>query len=99
MSTFASTEQILSELRRIVADVVCVDANDVSPDSRIVLDLGAESIDLLDLRFRIERAFGLRITNEELAALVGPDVTRERFQQQFTVRAVGEYVAGRIGLA
>lgn len=58
------------ELRRqivaLVADALDRDASEVSPNASLIDDLGAESIDFLDLQFRIESAFGLKFTDEEL---------------------------------
>ena len=48
-------------VRRIVADVLVVPLEQVTPDSALVRDLGAESIDFLDLVFHLEEALGRRI--------------------------------------
>ena len=59
-----------AELRRqvaaMVADALDRDAADVSPYASLIDDLGAESIDFLDLQFRVESAFGLKFTDDEL---------------------------------
>ncbi len=46
---------------RIIAEVLVVPAEQVQPGSRLIAELGAESIDFLDLVFRIEEALGKRI--------------------------------------
>ena len=48
-------------VRQIVADVLVVPLEQVGPDSALVADLGAESIDFLDLVFHLEEALGRRI--------------------------------------
>jgi len=89
-------EGIFEKLRLLLVDVLSVDAASIDLSSRVMDDLGAESIDLLDLRFRIERTFGFSITDEELAAAVGENITREEFQERFTVGALCDYIAKRL---
>ena len=48
-------------IQRIVADVLVVPLEQVTPDSALVADLGAESIDFLDLVFHLEEALDRRI--------------------------------------
>jgi acyl carrier protein len=40
--------------------------DDLSPDAKLERDLGAESIDFLDINFRLEREFGIDIPQDEL---------------------------------
>jgi acyl carrier protein len=53
-----------------VKDVLCealnVEKDDIAPESRIIGDLGAESIDFLDITFRLERQFNIKIPRNEL---------------------------------
>jgi acyl carrier protein len=48
-------------VRRLVADVLVVPLDQVTPDCSLMADLGAESIDFLDLIFQLEEALGKRI--------------------------------------
>jgi len=43
-----------------------VDEDEIRPTSTLTGDLGAESIDFLDIVFRLEREFGIKIPREEL---------------------------------
>jgi acyl carrier protein len=52
----------------IVSDALDQPAEQVTLDSSLVDDLGAESIDFLDIVFRLESAFGLKIPEEEIWA-------------------------------
>ncbi len=61
-------ESVLEDIRPIVADVLAVDVEEVTPSSRFFEDLGGESIDVLDLSFQLERRFGVRVRLQELAA-------------------------------
>jgi hypothetical protein len=47
-------------------DTLNVEEDEIKPSSTLQGDLGAESIDFLDLTFRLEREFGIRIPRGEL---------------------------------
>lgn len=53
--------QIMDKVRTCFADALGLDAEEVQPESRVIGDLGAESLDFLDIAFRLERAFDIRI--------------------------------------
>ncbi len=59
-------EQILQEIQGVLVDALGVDDEEVTPDATLMADLGAESIDFLDIVFRMEKAFGIKIPREEL---------------------------------
>jgi acyl carrier protein len=61
------TEQIILErLRPLVSEVTGARPEEIRPESRLMMDLGAESLDLLDLSFLIEEEFGILIEPNEL---------------------------------
>jgi acyl carrier protein len=47
-------------------DALGVDDDEVTPEARLMGDLGAESIDFLDIIFKLEKAFGISIDRAEL---------------------------------
>src|ERR1700693_5427946 len=51
---------------RVLAETLNADEGDVTPGATLQGDLGAESIDFLDIVFRLEREFGVRIPPDEL---------------------------------
>jgi acyl carrier protein len=53
--------KVLEELRLVVADSLQIDVKSVTPESSIVHDLGAESLDFLDINYRLERIFGVKM--------------------------------------
>ena len=59
-------DQILKEVQGVLVDALGVDDDEVKPDATLMADLGAESIDFLDIVFRMEKAFGIKIPREEL---------------------------------
>ena len=63
-----SLTEIEARVLSIVADALDRPAESVTLDASLVDDLGAESIDFLDIAFRLESAFGLKIPEEEIWA-------------------------------
>lgn len=62
MSLPAGVDQATFEkVRSCIAEALGLDADEVSYGSRLIGDLGAESLDFLDIAFRLERAFDVRI--------------------------------------
>lgn len=61
-----SKEEVLEKVTAALVDALGVDDEDVTPDATMVGDLGAESIDFLDIVFRLEKSFGIEIPREEL---------------------------------
>jgi acyl carrier protein len=59
-------EDVFDKVRAALVDALGVDEEDVSPQATMVGDLGAESIDFLDIVFRLEKAFGIEIPRSEL---------------------------------
>jgi acyl carrier protein len=59
-------DQIFQEVQGVLVDALGVDEDEVKPDATLMADLGAESIDFLDIVFRMEKAFGIKIPREEL---------------------------------
>lgn len=61
-----SREEIFLKVRGVLVDALGVDEDEVTPTSTLQQDLGAESIDFLDIVFRLEKAFGIKIPRGEL---------------------------------
>ena len=58
--------EVFQKVQTALVDALAVDEEDVTPEATIVGDLGAESIDFLDIVFRLEKAFGIKIPRGEL---------------------------------
>ncbi len=50
-------DEIYKKVQDVLVDALGVDAEDVTPTASLRADLGAESIDFLDITFRLEKAF------------------------------------------
>ena len=59
-------EEIYQKIKTSLVDALGVDEDEVTPEATLVGDLGAESIDFLDIVFRLERNFGIKIPRGEL---------------------------------
>jgi acyl carrier protein len=61
-----SRDEIFQEVQGVLVDALGVEDDEVSANASLMGDLGAESIDFLDIVFRLEKAFGIKIPREEL---------------------------------
>ena len=59
-------QEVFEKIRAALVDALGVDDDEVTPDATLVGDLGAESIDFLDIVFRLEKAFNIEIPRAEL---------------------------------
>jgi acyl carrier protein len=59
-------EEIYGKIRNALVEALGVDDEEVTPEATLVGDLGAESIDFLDIVFRLEKAFDIKIPRGEL---------------------------------
>ena len=62
----ASEQEIFEKVRDVLMDALAVDEDEVEMTSTLVDDLGAESIDLLDIVFQLEKSFDIKIDRGEL---------------------------------
>jgi acyl carrier protein len=61
-----SQEEIFTKVSATLVEALNVDEEEIKPTSTLQGDLGAESIDFLDIVFRLEREFGIKIPRGEL---------------------------------
>ncbi|MBN78631.1 MAG: acyl carrier protein [Planctomycetaceae bacterium] len=59
-------EEVFDKVKDSLIEALGLDDDEVTPDATMVGDLGAESIDFLDIVFRLEKAFGIEIPRKEL---------------------------------
>ncbi|MAE66933.1 MAG: acyl carrier protein [Phycisphaeraceae bacterium] len=59
-------EEVFDKVKDVLVDALSVDDDEVVADAKLVEDLGAESIDFLDIVFRLEKAFGIKIEQGEM---------------------------------
>ncbi|MCA9065209.1 MAG: acyl carrier protein [Planctomycetaceae bacterium] len=61
-----SAEEIFDKVRETLCDALGVDDDEVTGEATLIGDLGAESIDFLDIVFRLEKNFDIKIPRGEL---------------------------------
>lgn len=82
-----SNEAVFEKVQAALVDALGVDDDEVTPEATLVGDLGAESIDFLDIVFKLEKSFGITIPREELSP---EDVlTNSQYVQDGVVTAEG----------
>ena len=75
-------DEVYAKVQQVLEDALGVDADEVKPDAALVDDLGMESIDALDIVFRLEKAFGIKIPRGELFPENLPELMQD---QRFVV--------------
>ncbi|MCX6107246.1 MAG: phosphopantetheine-binding protein [Proteobacteria bacterium] len=66
-------------VRAVIADVLFVDLDKAVPSAVVMADLGAESIDFLDIMFRLEKEFNIKLPRGETEQKARGDLTEEEF--------------------
>ena len=61
-----SREDIFEKVQEVLTDALGLDEDEVTEEATLMGDLGAESIDFLDIVFRLEKAFDIKVPREEL---------------------------------
>jgi acyl carrier protein len=79
MSSDTTTAPVIEVVRLAVAEALAIEPADVSASSNLMHDLGAESLDFLDIVFKLEHAFGIEITRGEMEKAARGDMSDEAF--------------------
>jgi acyl carrier protein len=66
MPSTTTKPEIFSKVQEALIDALGVEEDEVTPEATLQGDLGAESIDFLDIVFRLEKAFDIKIERGEL---------------------------------
>ena len=75
-----SVSDVDLKVRQIVAASLCVDLDEVNLKSNLMKDLGAESIDFLDIMFRLEKEFNIKIPQREIEQNARGGLSPEEFE-------------------
>lgn len=84
-----NVEQVYPKVREIIADVLVIDEKDVALSSRLIADLGAESIDFLDLVFQLEKEYSIKIPRGQLEKNARGTLSEEEFEKNGTLTPQG----------
>jgi len=90
-------DEIESTLRALLADSLAVSRDEVTRERRLFEDLGADSLDFIDIVFSIERAFGIKVRDSELDFLSrldfsSPAVMRDGYLTRETVERLSAWL-------
>lgn len=72
----------IDKVKEIIAEQLGLEAEEITADAKVKDDLGADSLDMVELVMELEEAFGLKIAEEEM-------------QQILTVQDIANYIANR----
>ena len=75
-------DAIFPKVAATIADALGVEEDEVSRDASLINDLGAESIDFLDLVFRLERTFKVKIPRGKIVEDSRGTLTESEFEQK-----------------
>lgn len=93
MSTANITKEevtaVFPKVADTIADALGCDLDQVKPESSLIGDLGAESIDFLDIVFRLERAFKVKIPRGKLVEDARGDLPEADFEKGGLVTDAG----------
>ena len=80
---------VLPTVSATIADALGCDVEEVTPDASLIDDLDAESIDFLDMVFRLERAFKVKIPRGKIVENARGDLPEAEFEQKGLVTEKG----------
>jgi len=73
-------EHVEQKVREIIAESLCVELDEVTLKANLMGDLGAESIDFLDIMFRMEKEFDIKIPQREIERKARGGISPEEFE-------------------
>lgn len=82
-------EAVYPKVADVIADALACDASEVTLDASLIDDLGSESIDFLDIVFRLERTFKIKIPRGKIVEEARGDLSEEEFAQDGVVTPAG----------
>ena len=57
---------ILEKVRKIIADQMCIDIEKVQADSNILTDIGADSLDIVEMLMIVEEEWGIIVDDDDM---------------------------------
>lgn len=84
-----SVESVYPKVKQILVDVLFIEEDQVALNKRLIADLGAESIDFLDLVFQLEKEFDIKIPRGQLEKNARGSLSEQEFEQDGLVTEQG----------
>lgn len=84
-----NVDSVYPKVREIIADVLVIDEEEIELNNRLIADLGAESIDFLDLIFQLEKEFSIKIPRGQLEKNARGHLTEAEFEKNGALTSQG----------
>ena len=73
---------ILEKVRQIIAEQMCLDVENVKPESHIIDDIGADSLDVVEMLMSVEEVWGIVVDDDDMRKFT-------------TVQSVADYIESK----
>ena len=87
--TQAEIDAVFPKVAQVVADALGCELDEVTPKASLIADLDAESIDFLDLVFRLEKGFGVKIPRGKIVEDARGPLPEAEFERKGVVTEAG----------
>ena len=87
--TRVEVDEVYPEVAAIIADALGKNPEEIAPGKRLIEDLGAESIDFLDIVYRLERAFRAKIPRGQIEKEARGGLSEREFEERGVLTAAG----------
>ncbi len=67
-------EEIFNNIKKCLAESLLIEEEKITTESALIEELGADSLDLLDIIFSLEKKFGVKLKNSEMDGLLRMDI-------------------------
>ena len=81
-------QRVMEEVKKAIAEGIDIDPAGIKPESSLMNDLGAESLDFLDINYRLEQTFGIKMARRTVI-----DHMEELFGEESAIDAEGKLTA------
>jgi acyl carrier protein len=92
MNKSTADDEIFQALVTNISEALSMPPEKIVPSARLLSDLNAESIDIADIRFRLEHHFNIRIDHKGMVDSLGIGLAAEEFDRRFTVQFILDHV-------
>lgn len=89
----ANEDEVFEKVKDVLVEALGVDKDEINREARLVNDLGAESIDFLDIIFQLEKAFSIKIEQKEFSQNAQSEGGED---SDITVEAVVRFVMSKV---
>lgn len=87
--TQEEVQSVYPKVADIIADAMACEPEEVTLDASLIDDLGTESIDFLDIVFRLERSFKVKIPRGKIVEEARGDLSESEFEKDGVVTDAG----------